>query len=169
MKIKIYHYLVFFITLITSNLCAESIEDYVALEFGNYTPIKSVVPYSDLVEYLELATNNNGKAIMGVAYKKIQSYKLITGTVVVKKENDKFVLVKADFPDISKIKNGKNRRKVASILKPLKNITFSPDDKKRIVDLTSGATRYGAESLNYFNYLARRVAIEINKYNEKKL
>ena len=44
---------------------------------------------------------------------------------------------------------------------------FKEDDKKRVVDLTSGATRYGAESLNYFNYLARRVAIEINKYNEK--
>ena len=167
MKNKIYHYIVFLITFISCNLYSESIEDYVALEFGNYIPIESVVPFSDLIEYLELATNNTGKAVMGVAYKKIQSYKLITGTVVVKKENDKFVLVKADFPDISKIKNGKNRRKVASILKPLKNITFSPDDKKRVVDLTSGATRYGAESLNYFNYLARRVAIEINKYNEK--
>ena len=75
-------------------------------------------------------------------------------------------MLKADFPDINKIKNGKNRRKVASILEPIKNITFIPDAKKRVVDLTSGATRYGAESLNYFNYLARRVALEINKYNE---
>ena len=34
----------------------------------------------------EIATNKNGEAIMGIAYKKIQSYKLITGIVVVKKE-----------------------------------------------------------------------------------
>ena len=73
MKNKIYHYLVFIITLISCNLYSESIEDYVALEFGNYIPIESVVPFSDLIEYLELATNNTGKAVMGVAYKKIQS------------------------------------------------------------------------------------------------
>ena len=83
MKNKIYHYIVFIITFISCNLYSESIEDYVALEFGNYIPIESTVPFSDLIEYLELATNNTGKAVMGVAYKKIQSYKLITGTVVV--------------------------------------------------------------------------------------
>ena len=52
-KNKIYHYIVFIITFISCNLYSESIEDYVALEFGNYIPIESVVPFSDLIEYLE--------------------------------------------------------------------------------------------------------------------
>ena len=49
----------------------------------------------------------------------------------------------------------------------LKDISFDPDSGERAVDIVSGATRYGAESLNYFNYMARRVAIEINKYNNQ--
>ena len=154
--------LIFFqLILISQNTYSESIEDYVALEFGDNIPIESTIPFSDLIECLKIATNKNGEAIMGIAYKKIQSYKLITGIVVVKKEKDAFILLKADFPDINKIKNGKNRRKVASILEPITNITFIPNAKKRVVDLTSGATRYGAESLNYFNYLLLPLETEL--------
>lgn len=150
------------------NTYSDRISEYVKNEFKNSTPLKSHTPFSDLIEFLQLGTDNDGKANMGIAFRVIDSYKPITGIVIVEKKGDEFVLLKADFPDIDKIKNGKNRRKVASILKPLKNISFNPQNGGRAVDIVSGATRYGAESLNYFNYMARRVALEIDKYNKNK-
>lgn len=152
---------------ITFYTYSDNIDEYVKSEFEHTIPLQSQSPFSKMIEFLQLSTNKDGEAVMGIAYRVIESYKPITGIVIVKKDADKFILLKADFPDIDKIKNGKNRRKVASILKPLKDISFDPDSGERAVDIVSGATRYGAESLNYFNYMARRVAIEINKYNNQ--
>tara|TARA_A100000164_G_C21880275_1_gene759884 strand:+ start:71 stop:568 length:498 start_codon:yes stop_codon:yes gene_type:complete len=154
-------------SLITIPSYSNDINDYVKNEFRSTIPLQAQSPFSNMIEFLQLSTNENGEAVMGIAYRVIESYKPITGIVIVKKDVNKFVLLKADFPDINIIKNGKNRRKVASILKPLKDISFDPDSGERAVDIVSGATRYGAESLNYFNYMARRVAIEINKYNNQ--
>ena len=47
---------------------------------GSHVPIESTIPFPDLSECLQIATNKNGEAIMGVPYSKNSSHStLITG------------------------------------------------------------------------------------------
>ena len=136
----------------------ETLQDYRQLELKQ--------PFSDLIEFMQLGCNEKGEATIGIAYRQIESFKPITGVVIDERQPDGFLLRSATFPDIKKIKNGKNRRQVEAIVKPVQNIPFDPHSGKRAVNTVSSATRYGAKALNYFNYMARRVALEIEKHNQ---
>ena len=86
---------------------------------------------------MQLGCDATGRPTRAIAYREIESFKPITGVVVVDITDDGFILRSASFPDILKIKNGKNRRQVESIIKPIKEIAFDPHSGKRAVNTVS--------------------------------
>tara|TARA_A100001015_G_scaffold291548_1_gene365863 strand:+ start:9742 stop:10257 length:516 start_codon:yes stop_codon:yes gene_type:complete len=142
------------------------VQETITKTLQDYRQLEPKQPFSDLIEFMQLGCNKEGEATIGIAYRQIESFKPITGVVIVERQPDGFLLRSATFPDIKKIKNGKNRRQVEAIVKPVQNIPFDPHSGKRAVNTVSSATRYGAKALNYFNYMARRVALEIEKHNQ---
>jgi hypothetical protein len=123
-------------------------------------------PYSRTIEKMLIGYDAHGEPKTGLAYREIESFKPITGIVIVHKTANGFILHEALFPDIGKIRNAKDRKQVLSILKQFKNIPFDPHAEKSAVDGLTGATRYGIKTSGYLNYMARRIAIEMeNKPN----
>ena len=118
-------------------------------------------PYSRTIEKMLIGYADNGEAMVGIAYRKIESFKPLTGIVIIHRTPDGFILHEALFPDIQKIKKAKDRKQVLAILKQFKNIPFDPHAEKSAVDGLSGATRYGIKISSYFNYMARRTALEM--------
>lgn len=153
-------------TILTVAAQPAEVTEFLEETFQHHQTLEPQAPFSDLIEFMQLGCDATGRATRAVAYREIESFKPITGVVVVDITDDGFILRSASFPDISKIKNGKNRRQVESIIKPIKEITFNPDSGKRAVNTVSGATRYGAKALNYINYMARRAALELEKKNQ---
>ena len=142
------------------------VSDFIENTFKQHQILEPQTPFSDLIEFMQLGCDSTGRPTRAIAYREIESFKPITGVVVVDITDDGFILRSASFPDILKIKNGKNRRQVESIIKPIKEIAFNPHSGKRAVNTVSGATRYGAKALNYINYMARRAALELEKRNK---
>ena len=62
---------------------------------------------------------------------------------------------------IDKIKNAKDRQQVLTVLAQFKDVPFDPHAEKSAVDGLSGATRYGIKTSGYLNYMARRIALEM--------
>ncbi len=119
-------------------------------------------PYSRTIERMYIAYDKDGMPKTGIAVREIESFKPITGIVIVDKTENGFVLREVVFPDILKIKKPKDRREVQSILKQFKNIPFDPHAEKSAVDCVSGATRYHIKTTGYLNYMARRTALEMD-------
>jgi len=103
----------------------------------------------------------NGRPKTGIAYREIESFKLITGVVIIDKTEKGYILREAIFPDIGKIKNAKERLQVLAILKHFKNVPFDPHAEKSAVDTVSGASHHGHRTTGYFNYMARQVALQM--------
>jgi hypothetical protein len=118
-------------------------------------------PYSGTLKRMYIGWDENGKAKVGVVYREIESFTTITGVVIVHKTPQGFVLHEALFPDIEKIENDSDRKQILSVLKPFKNIPFDPHAEKSAVDGLSEATRHGIKTSGYLNYMARRVALEM--------
>jgi hypothetical protein len=118
-------------------------------------------PYSRTIERMLIGYDSEGNAKVGIAHRKIESYKPITGIVIVHWTPDGFILHEALFPDIKKIRNAKDRKQVLSVLKQFKAIPFDPHAEKSAVDGLTGATRYGIKTSGYLNYMARRTALEM--------
>lgn len=118
-------------------------------------------PYSRTIKRMFIGFDGQGKAKLGAAYREIESFKTITGVVIVDKTPEGFILREALFPDIAKIKNAKDRKQVLTVLEQFKNIPFDPHAEKSAVDTISGATRYGLKTTGYLNYMARRIALEM--------
>ena len=121
----------------------------------------SAAPYSRTIEKMLIGYDDQGEPKVGIAYREIESFKPITGVVIVEKTADGFVLKEALFPDIGKIKNAKDRKQVLTLLKQFKGIPFDPHAEKSAVDGLSGATHYGLKTSGYLNYMTRRVALEM--------
>ena len=118
-------------------------------------------PYSRTIERMLIGYDRSGASKVGVAYREIESFKPITGVVIVHRTPSGFTLHEALFPDIKKIRNAKDRKQVLTILKQFKNIPFDPHAEKSAVDGLTGATRYGIKTSGYLNYMARRTALEM--------
>jgi hypothetical protein len=118
-------------------------------------------PYSRTIERMIIGYDAQGQPKVGIAYREIESFKPITGMVVVHRTADGFILEKAVFPDIGKIRNAKDRKQVLSVLKAFRNVPFDPHAEKSAVDGLTGATRYGLKTSGYLNYMARRTALEM--------
>lgn len=118
-------------------------------------------PYSRVIEKMFIGYDAKGEPRVGLARREIESFKPITGIVIVHKTPDGFILHEAVFPDIGKIRNAKDRKQVLSILKQFKEVPFDPHAEKSAVDGLTGATRYGIKTSGYLNYMARRIALEM--------
>lgn len=127
----------------------------------NLTVHVSDDPYSRTIEKMLIGYDAQGEPKVGIAYRKIESFKPITGVVIVEKTAKGFILRAALFPDIGKIKNAKDRKQVLAVLKQFKGVPFDPHAEKSAVDGLSGATRYGIKTSGYLNYMARRTALEM--------
>ncbi|MDF7800254.1 hypothetical protein P4C99_12320 [Pontiellaceae bacterium B1224] len=128
-------------------------------------------PYSRVIKRVYLGFDENGAPKTGVAYREIESFKTITGVVVVDKIDSGYILREAAFPDIGKIKNAKDRKQILSVLEQFQNIPFDPHAEKSAVDALSGATRYGIKTSGYLNYMARHIALQMEtvpKWAEQK-
>lgn len=133
--------------------------------------VASEDPYSRTIQRLYIGFDKTGVPKTGVAFREIESFKTITGIVVVDKTENGYVLREAFFPDASKIKNAKDRKQVLTVLEQFKNIPFDPHAEKSAVDALSGATRYGIKTSGYLNYMARHVALQMEtlpKWTEQK-
>lgn len=121
----------------------------------------SDTPYSPVIARMYIAYDAAGNPKTGIAVREIESFKPITGVVVVDRTEEGFMLRETLFPDIAKIKNPKDRKQVQSILNQFKNVPFDPHAEKSAVDSVSGATRYHIKTAGYLNYMARRTALEM--------
>lgn len=156
------------LTILSALLCigtvfADKVQDVIQAETEGLTVTVSEDPYSRTIERMYMGWDDSGQPKIGIAYREIESFKPITGVVIVEKTADGYILKKALFPDIAKIKNAKDRKQVQAVLKQFTNVPFDPHAEKSAVDGLSGATRYGIKTSGYLNYLARRVALEMEK------
>lgn len=148
--------------LCTCSARAETVQAVVDRAMSGLPEIKtSDAPYSRTIERMLIGYDAEGQPKVGIAYREIESYKPITGIVIVHKTAQGYILYEALFPDIGKIKNAKDRKQVLSILKQFKGIAFDPHAEKSAVDGLTGATRYGLKTSGYLNYMARRIALEM--------
>jgi hypothetical protein len=121
----------------------------------------SADPYSRSIQRIYIGFDENGEPKTGVAFREIESFKTITGVVVVDKTDTGYMLRESSFPDIGKIKNAKDRKQILTVLEQFQNIPFDPHAEKSAVDSLSGATRYGIKTSGYLNYMARHVALQL--------
>ncbi len=121
----------------------------------------SANPYSGAIERMFIGYDTDGNPKVGIALREIESFKPITGIVIVHKTAKGFVLHEAIFPDIGKIDGAKDRKQVLSLLKQFKEVPFDPHAEKSAVDGLTGATRHGSKTSGYLNYMARRIALEM--------
>ena len=142
---------------------AENVQDVVARTLGDLKVVTSDSPYSRTIERVYMGYDADNRPITAIAYREIESFKPITGVVIVDKTADGFVLREALFPDIGKIRNAKDRKQVLAILKQFKNIPFDPYAEKSAVDGLTGATRYGIKTSGYLNYMARILAKQLDQ------
>lgn len=162
------------ITLMLTALCAAKdakIQSTVDAALTGLDVVVSADPYSRTIRKVFIGFDENGIPKTAVAYRAIESFKPITGVVVVDKTENGYVLREATFPDISNIKNAKDRKQVITVLAQFKNIPFDPHAEKSAVDALSGATRYGIKTSGYLNYMARHVALQMEtlpKWAEQK-
>ena len=147
--------------LFTCTAHADEMQSIIDKAMIGLTVKVSADPYSRTIEKMFIGYNGQGEPKVGIAYRKIESFKPITGIVIIEKTTDGFVLQEALFPDIGKIKNAKDRKQVLTILKQFKGVPFDPHAEKSAVDGLSGATRYGFKTSGYLNYMTRRVALEM--------
>lgn len=150
---------------------AGDMQDIIDQAMTNLTVEVSDDPYSRTIEKMLIGYNAHSEAKIGMAYRKIESFKPITGVVIIEKTATGFILREALFPDIAKIKNAKDRKQVLTVLKQFKGVPFDPHAEKSAVDGLSGATRYGIKTSGYLNYMARRTALEMEakpNWPEKK-
>ena len=138
---------------------ADKLEDAIAAAMGDLTVVASDSPYSRTIQRMYIGFDAQGVPQTGVAFREIESFKPITGLVIIDKTAEGYVLREALFPDISKIKNAKDRKQVLTVLKQFKNVPFDPHAEKSAVDGVSGATRYGLKTTGYLNYLSRKTAL----------
>jgi hypothetical protein len=150
---------------------AGDMQDIIDQAMAHLTVKVSDDPYSRTIEKMLIGYDAQGAPKIGIAYREIESFKPVTGVVIVEKNQAGFVLRKAIFPDIGKIKNAKDRKQVLTVLKQFKDVPFDPHAEKSAVDGLSGATRYGIKTSGYLNYMARRTALEMESkpnWPEKK-
>lgn len=139
---------------------ADPLQEVVEAELHGLKIVASDDPYSRTIKRMYMGWDGNQPKI-GLAYREIESFKPITGVVIVEKTDQGYVLKKALFPDINKIKNAKDRKQVQAVLNQFTNVPFDPHAEKSAVDGLSGATRYGIKTSGYLNYMARRIALEM--------
>jgi len=126
--------------------------------------VASTEPYSRSIERMYMGLDQNGQPRIGVALRKIESFKTLAAIVVVEKTPKGYVLRDVLFPDIGKIQNSKDRAQVLSVLKKFKNIPFNPHAEKSAVDGLTGATPHVSRIGGYLNDMARHIALEMEKH-----
>ena len=157
--------------MLTCSAHAGDMQDIIDQAITNLTVKASDDPYSRTIEKMLIGYDTQGEPKVGIAYREIESFKPITGVVIIEKNETGFVLREALFPDIKKIKNAKDRKQVLAVLKQFKGVSFDPHAERSAVDGLSGATRYGIKTSGYLNYMARRTALEMESkpnWPEKK-
>ena len=91
---------------------AETVQAVIDRAMSGLLEIKtSDDPYSRTIERMLIGYDAAGQPKVGIAYREIESYKPITGIVIVHKTDKGYVLYEALFPDIGKIKNAINQAK----------------------------------------------------------
>ncbi len=153
---------VYFTTAMAASLAfADPVQEVVDRSMAGLDVRASDSPYSRTIERIYLGLDEHGTPRTGIAHREIESFKPITGVVVVDRTEGGFVLREALFPDIDKIKNANDRRDVLGVLASFRNIPFDPHAEKSAVDTVSGATRYAFKTTGYLNYMARHVALQM--------
>ena len=149
------------ILLLTGLSFGDDIQKAVDQSLSGLKVSASDTPYSRTIKRVFIGFDETGSAKTGAAYREIESFKTITGVVIVDKTETGYVLREAFFPDIGKIKNAKDRNQILTVLKQFKGVSFDPHAEKSAVDSLSGATRYGIKTSGYLNYMARHVALQM--------
>jgi len=147
--------------LITFTAQADEVQKTIDHALEGLRVVESDEPYSRTIKRMYLGFDSEGNAKTGVVFREIESFKPITGVVIVDKTEAGYILREAVFPDISKIRNAKDRKQVMTVLQQFKNIPFDPHAEKSAVDTLSGATRYGIKTSGYLNYMARHLALQM--------
>ncbi len=150
-----------FLMLCACSTHADDVQSIIDKAMTNLTLKASGTPYSRTIEKMLIGYDAQGKPKVGIAYRKIESFKPITAVVIIEKTTKGFVLREALFPDIEKIKVAKDREKILAVLRKFKGVPFDPHAEKSAVNGLSGATSYGLKTSGYLNHLARKIALEM--------
>jgi hypothetical protein len=157
-----FHKLLLTLLLLTATVTGTEVDDLRQESLQGLAYRSTKAPYSKAIESMTLGFDTHGIAVVGMAQREIQTYKTITGVILVRRTESGFLIEKAAFPDIHKIKKAKDRRQVESILRMFQNQPFDPYAEKSAVDGLTGATKYGLRVSGYFNYMARKTALEMD-------
>ena len=147
--------------LLLGTVQADPVKEVIDRALSGLEVTASEIPYSRTIERIFIGFDKNGEPRTAVAYREIESFKPITGVVVVDKTDSGYILREALFPDAHKISNPKDRKQVLTVLEQFQNISFDPLAEKSAVDTLSGATRYGIKTSGYLNYMARHLALQM--------
>lgn len=140
---------------------ADDANDAIKAALKGMSQTSRKVPHSAAIEAMYLGYDAKGDIKVGIAVREIKTFKDITGIVIVHQTTEGFKIHEAQFPDLHKIRSAKDRQQVESILKMFKNKPFDPHVEKSAVDGLTGATKYGLRISGYFNYMARKTALEM--------
>ena len=151
--------------LITAGAVAKDnpIQAVIDQALEGFKVVASAKPYSQNIERIYLGLDQDGQPSIGIAFRKIESFKILSAVVIVEKTPKGYVLREVLFPDIGKIQNSKDRTQVLSILNRFKDVPFDPHAEKSAVDGLTGATRHMGKIGGYLNHMARRIAMEMEE------
>ena len=130
-------------------------------------------PYSQAIDEMYLGYDKDGKPNVGAALRKFKTYKVVYALLVVEKQNGKFVVKKADIPDISLITGKDKQDKVLKAASDFSGKTVKESSGNMVrVDAVTGATRYYSAIYATFNLMAEKIVEEMEKnppWERKKL
>ncbi len=130
---------------------------------SGFKEVASATPYSKSIQRIYLGLDQDGQPRVGIAFRKFESVETITGIVIVEKTAHGYLLREVRFPDIEKIQNTTERAQITSILKKFRGVPFDPYAEKSAVDGLTGATQHVSKIEGYLNYMARRIALDMEE------
>jgi len=139
-------------------------ENQVKEVFKGLKSYSQKTPYSKAILDMGLGKTQEDKIQKGYALRQFKTYEKITALVVVEKKDEGFVIIKAGFLDLNKIKDDKKKEIILNAAKSFKGKLIK-ENKKTFskIDAVSGATRYHMRIYATLNLLAKKIIEEMEK------
>lgn len=118
--------------------------------------------YSKVIPDMYLGYDKDGNVVVGIAIRKIRTYKKVTALLMVRRKEDVYFVDYAYILDIDIIKDKEKRNKVASSIEDISGkVLIDSEGKHHGVDTVTGATRYYKNMYAYYNLLSRHIIKEM--------
>lgn len=136
----------------------ESLRSVAIEALAGSTLYSSKLPFSKTIDAMYLGYDKSGKAGIGVAMRYFKTYEKVTAMLVVRRENGKYVVTRADIPDITLIKNEKKQKNVMAAIKGVVDkVVRDEKGQSHKIDAVTGATRYQKRIYLSFDIMAKNL------------